>query len=241
MATITMTTIKGTIMSTDTVALYRLLTWLSPAYPVGAFSYSQGLETAVATGRVGNAAQTREWICDALQAGMVWSDAVIFVQAYRPAAASDWPALQTINEFAHAFVPSAELRLETLAQGDAFAATTGGAWHCEPIEMLARHKGPGTAYQVAVDAAAAGHRVDLAPALEAWIHAACASLISAATRLVPLGQTEGQVIMAQLEPAVRDTAERALATPLEALATCGLAAEICSMNHEIQHTRLFRS
>lgn len=228
-------------MTTDGQALYRLLTWLSPAYPVGAFAYSQGMETAIARGIVTDLASTRDWIEDGLTSGSLWSDAVIFARAQDAAQARDEKALSEINAFALAFQPAKELRLESLALGSAFLRTTQQAWPCDALARIAQTLGTETAYPLAVASAAAGHGITPAPALEAWLHAAVSNQISAALRLVPLGQSEGQTILATLEPIIAETASKAARTRLEDLTTNTIMAEICSMTHETQHTRLFRS
>ena len=226
-------------MTTDAISpLYRLLTWLSPAYPVGAFSYSQGLETAVTQGLVNDETSTEEWIEDSLTGGTQWSDAVIFASAMKA------PAIETVaavNEFALAFPVAAELRAETLAMGRAFAQTTMLAWPCDRLEAALKELRDDITYPVAVACAAAGHGIDKAQATEAWIHAGASNLVSAAVRLVPLGQTAGQRILARLEPTIVAQATAAGAKPLEDLATSTLLADICAMNHETQKTRLFRS
>lgn len=226
--------------------LYRLLTWLSPTYPVGAFAYSQGLETAIARSLVTDRASTQDWLTDSLMAGSLWSDAVIFARAHDAARDGDGPILAELNAFALAFQPALELRQETLALGSAFLRTTREAWPCAALELLAdtvgaHSKNAGPAYPLAVASAAAGHGIPAEPALEAWLHAGVSNLISAAIRLVPLGQSDGQRILAALEPAIAETATRAAATPLEALTTNNLMAEICAMTHETQQPRLFRS
>lgn len=226
-------------MTTDAISpLYRLLTWLSPAYPVGAFSYSQGLETAVTQGLVNDEASTEEWIEDSLTGGTQWSDAVIFANALKS------PTIETVtavNEFALAFPAAAELRAETLAMGRAFAQTTMLAWPCDWLEAALKELGDDITYPVAVACAAAGHGIAKDQATEAWIHAGASNLVSAAVRLVPLGQSAGQRILASLEPTIVDQAKAARLTPLEDLATSTLLADICAMNHETQKTRLFRS
>jgi urease accessory protein len=222
-------------------ALYRLLTWLSPSYPVGAFAYSQGLEGAITQGYVRDPATTRGWIEDSLTAGCLWSDSVIFARAHAAANDDNADALAAICTFARAFQPTAELKLETLALGNAFLGVTRQTWPCEALARLEQMAGPNVVYPVAVAAAAAGHCVALEPSLEGWLHAAVSSQISAAIRLVPLGQSEGQRILADLEKVIAATALKARQTELEDLTTCTLMAEICSMSHETQHTRLFRS
>lgn len=237
-----MGTATGTPMTREaSPALYRLLTWLSPAYPVGAFAYSQGLEAAIARGLVTDRASAQDWLTDSLTAGSLWSDTVIFARAQEAAQSGDGPTLAEINAFALAFQPALELRQETLALGNAFLRTTREAWPCATLELLADTVGENPAYPLAVACAAAGHGIAAEAALEAWLHAGVSNLISAAIRLVPLGQSDGQRILAALEPIIAEAAARAAATPLEALTTNSLMAEICAMTHETQQPRLFRS
>lgn len=241
-AAITIMIMQATAMATShNPGLYRLLTWLSPSYPVGAFSYSQGLETAIAQDIVQDTASLRAWIESSLSGGTLWSDAAIFASAHEAAPVVGSASLTEVVEFAAAFQPSAELRLETMAQGDAFLKVTMQAWPCGALEKLMRIKCRDIAYPVAVGCAAAGHGIGLNAALDAWVHAAVSNLVSAAIRLVPLGQTQGQEVLASVEPAVSDVVELAQQTLLCDLATNNLVAEICSMQHETQTTRLFRS
>ena len=215
-------------------ALYRLMTWLSPSFPVGAFSYSQGLEAAIAARLVTSEDSMHAWLEDSLSGGPLWSDAVLFARAHEAATAHRHAALIDCANFAVSFQPTAELRMETLAQGEAFMTA-------KRYTTLSQATGLRLAYPVAVAMAAASHDVDGRASLHAWLHAAVSSLVSAAMRLVPLGQTQGQRLLAGLEMAIIDTRNEALQTPLSGLTTRCLMADICSMNHETQHTRLFRS
>ncbi len=238
----TITSLTSTTMGTsEGAALYRLLTWLSPSYPVGAFAYSQGIETAVARGLIGDSVAALEWMEDSVSAGSLWSDAVIFARAHDAARMLDGWALENINGIAHAFQPTAELRLETLALGRAFLGVTLAAWPCPALDLIARIPGEDIVYPLAVAAAAAGHGVGPGPAVQAFLHAGAANLVSAAIRLVPLGQTDGQRIMARLEAPIAMAVEKARHVPLDDLSTACLMAEICCMSHETQVTRLFRS
>lgn len=221
--------------------LYRLLTWLSPSYPVGAFSYSQGLETAIAKELVRDVSSLQAWIESSLSGGTLWSDAVLFACAHEAAPVVGSGSLSEVVEFAAAFQPSAELRLETMAQGDAFIKVTMQAWPCGALEKLIRIRRREIAYPVAVGCAAAGHNIGLNAALDAWVHAGVSNLVSAAIRLVPLGQTQGQQVLAYVEPAIADVVVLAQETMLCDVATNNFVAEICSMQHETQTTRLFRS
>lgn len=225
----------------SSASLYRLMAWLSPSYPVGAFSYSSGIEWAVEAGDIKDADSLRRWLAVILSEGGGFCDAVFFVHAYRSLADTDDRALRAVAELAAAFAPSKERHLESMAQGAAFIEATCAAWPCAALDRLkAAWTGP-VAYPVAVGAAAAGHAIALEPVLNAFLHAVTANLISAGVRLVPLGQTDGQRVLAALEPVVEAAAQRALTTRLDDVGSAALRADLASLHHETQYTRLFRS
>jgi urease accessory protein len=221
-------------------ALYRLLTWLSPAYPLGAFSYSHGIEYAVEIGLVADRASLGDWVGDILRRGAGRSDSALLAAAWR---AADGPheALDEIADLAAAWRGSAEMALENAAQGAAFLSTTRAAWPHPMLDDLAARRGAAISLPVAVGVACAAHKVPLAPALAAYLHGFAANLVSAGLRLVPLGQTDGQRIIADLEPVIADAARYAMTTPLDAVGTAAPIVDWCSMRHETQYTRLFRS
>ena len=217
------------------------MAWLSPAYPVGAFSYSSGLEWAVEAGDVTDAETLRRWLAVVIAEGGGFCDAVFFAHAHATSAAAAAPALRGVAELAAAFAPSKERHLETTAQGNAFVAATRAAWPCAALDRLtAAWDGP-VAYPVAVAVAVAGHGIALEPALLAYLHTLAASLISAGVRLIPLGQSDGQRVLAALEPVVAATAQRAPGVPLDEVGGAAFRADLASMRHETQYTRLFRS
>lgn len=217
------------------------MAWLSPAYPVGAFSYSGGIEWAVEAGDIKDAETLKRWLAVIIAEGGAFCDAVFFVHAHRAATASDDKALHEVAELAAAFAPSRERHLETTAQGRAFMEATRAAWPCAALDRLvAAWDGP-IAYPVAVGVAAAGHGIAAEPALGAYLHAVAANLISAGVRLIPLGQTDGQRLLAALEPVVTATAARAWQTPLDKVGGAAFRADLATMRHETQYTRLFRS
>jgi len=222
-------------------ALYRLMAWLSPAYPVGAFSYSSGLEWAVESSDITDAGTLRVWLAATFTAGGGFCDAVFFVHAHRAAAADDPAALRAVAELAAAFAPSKERHLETTAQGAAFLAATRAAWPTAALDRLASVWDGPVAYPVAVAVTCAGHGIAVAPSLAAYLHALAANQISAGVRLIPLGQTDGQRVLARLEPVIAAAAQRALATPLDEVGSATPRADIAGMRHETQYTRLFRS
>ena len=225
-----------TIMNKD---LYPLMTWLSPSFPVGAYSFSHGLENAVETGLVTDAASARRWIADLLVLGDGHADLVFLAHAW--AAGNDEDALYEVHEMALAFQPSKEILLESTAQGSSFLKTVANTWPCAAVALLQSIAGDSVAYPVAIGAVARAHDVDRDATLAAYGHAFVANLVSAAIRLVPLGQTDGQKITAHLQPDVSAEAARAAVTPLHSVTSSCLMADITSMQHEVQYTRLFRS
>jgi urease accessory protein len=239
MGTIIMTT--GTDKSDAAAALYRLMAWLSPAYPIGAFSYSSGIEWAVEAGDITDARTLEGWLAVMIGEGGGFCDAVFFVHAFRAIAGGDDALLRKVAELAAAFAPSKERHLETTAQGRAFLDTTRAAWPTPALDRLLAVWNGAIALPVAVGVACAGHGVPLDPALRAYLHAMTANLISTGVRLIPLGQTDGQRVLAALEPVVETTAQRALVTGLDEVGGAAFRADLASMRHETQYARLFRS
>ena len=225
----------------EPAALYRLMAWLSPAFPIGAFSYSSGIEWAVEAGDIGDAASLQEWLTVMTADGGGFCDAVLFVHAHRAVSASDDSGLKVVAELAAAFTSSKERHLETTAQGRAFLDTARAAWPCAAFDRLLTAWNGDIALPVVVGVACAGHGVPLQPGLSAYLHAIGANLISAGVRLVPLGQTDGQRVLAALEPVVARTVQRALPTALDDIGSAAFRADISIMRHETQYTRLFRS
>lgn len=226
---------------TTEAALYRLMTWLSPSYPLGAFSYSHGLEYAIEAGLVRDGPGLAAWIATVLEAGAGVSDSALLAAAWSAATVRDDAALDEIVALAQAWRGTAETALESAAQGAAFLATTRAAWPHPWLDALAlRHRGA-VALAVAVGAAGAVHEVPLPALLTAYLHAFAANLVSAGVRLIPLGQSEGQHVIAGLEPVVARLAQRSEATPIAEIGTAAPFVDWCSMQHETQYTRLFRS
>jgi urease accessory protein len=225
----------------EAAALYRLMTWLSPSFPVGAFSYSSGIEWAVEAGDIGDAASLRDWLASMLAAGAGFCDGVFLAHAQRAALLRDDEVLRDIAELAAAFVPSRERQLETSAQGRAFIDIARAAWNCDGLDRMISCCDGAIVYPVAVGLVSAAHRVPLAPTMHAFLHALVSNWISSGARLVPLGQTDSQRLLALLEPVVGATGKRALDASLDDLGSATFRADLASMRHETQYTRLFRS
>ena len=223
-------------------ALYRLLAWLSPAYPIGGFSYSHGIETAVEEGLVINRPSLVAWLQTVLGAGTGRVDGVLFAAAWRAAEAKDWPAFDAVAERAAAWRGTSEMALESRQQGGSFLSITRTAWLHADLDAAHERLNGEIALPVAVALAAAAHGIALEAALEGYLHAFTANLISAAVRVVPLGQTDGQIALASLEGAVHKAVAAALVvTDLGEVGTATPLLDWCSMRHETQYTRLFRS
>ncbi len=218
-------------MPTD-ARLLRLLTWLSPAFPVGAFGYSHGLETAIREGVVTDARELSRWIASLLEHGSGWTDAVLARAAWTAVTAEDHAALDAIAELGEALAPCLERHRETMAQGEAFL-TAVAAWRPPPILNAP--------YAVAVGAAAGAAGIPLEPALTAWLHAFAANLISVAVRAIPLGQSDAVAVIAGLETVILKVATRAAASTLDDLGQVALLSDIAAMRHETLPGRLFIS
>jgi urease accessory protein len=225
----------------EAAELYRLMTWLSPSFPVGAFSYSSGIEWAAEAGDIGDAASLRDWLAAMLAEGSGFCDGVFLAQAHRAASARDDGALRDVAELAAAFVPSRERHLETSAQGRAFVDIARAAWNCDGLDQLISWCDGIIVYPVAVGVVSAAHAIPLASTMHAFLHALTSNWISAGARLIPLGQTDSQRVLALLEPVVVATASRALDASLDDLGSATFRADLASMRHETQYTRLFRS
>lgn len=210
-------------------ALLTLTQWFSPSYPVGAFSYSHGLEWAVEARDVTDADGFQRWLGDILTYGAGRNDAILLTCGYHCEDPSEW---QDIDDLARALAPSKERLIETQLQGQAFAKTTSDIW---PVGL------PDLTYPVAVGAAARAMSLPLEHTLALYLQAFAGNLTSAAMRLVPLGQTEGQRVLTAMATVCVEIAETAQTQTIDDLGACSFLADIASMKHETQYTRLFRT
>jgi urease accessory protein len=226
--------------SLSNFGLYRLLAWLSPAFPVGAFSYSHGLEAAAESGAVRDRTSLQAWIAAVLVAGSGRIDADVLRDAHRAAEAGDLAGLAAVNQHGLAYRATAELALETAAQGEAFLATCRAAWLDELLDRWAA-AGESICYAAAIGVATARAGVPLDDALLGYLQVMAANLVSVGLRLGIVGQTDGQRIMAALEPVVVAAARDAVTRDPADFGAAAFAVDLASMAHETQYTRLFRS
>lgn len=215
---------------------YKLLTWLSPSFPVGAYAYSHGVEFAIEHGLVTDADSATAWLSDLITEGSGQVDLVLMAHAYEITETGD--ALDALLALGSAFWPSVEIRKETLAQGDAFLRTIRTCWPAPIFDALEDEALP---YPIIVGLAARAHGLTLVPAMTGFAHAFVANLASAIVRLIPLGQTDGQRVTAALQSPIAVAVPRAADTSLDDIASTTMVSDICSMQHETQYTRLFRS
>jgi urease accessory protein len=209
--------------------LLTLTQWLSPAYPVGAFAWSHGLEAAVAAGQVTDAPSLEDWLAVVVEHGAGRSDAILLAAAHGAPSA---PALAVVAELAAALAPSAERRAETLGQGAAFAATTRAVCGLCLPDM---------AYPVAVGRAAALMGIPVLPVAQVWLQSVVSNLVAATQRLMPLGQTAAQGVLYRLTPLCAGVAGQAVGQGIDDIGSTAFAVDIAAMRHEVQPMRIFRS
>ncbi|MEP9386663.1 urease accessory protein UreF [Mesorhizobium sp. KR9-304] len=224
----------ATTMPDATAAQLRLMAFLSPAFPVGGFSYSHGLERAAHDGLLPDADALREWLSDLIAFGSGWNDAVLFAEADRRT--RDGGDIVELAELAEALAGSQERHRESMLQGAAFIAAAR-AWPHAVLERLPAD----CPYCVAAGAILGAHRVPLETALAAWLQAFAMNLVQAAIRLGVTGQQGAMSVIAALEPVILDAARRAQSSTLDDLGSATLLSEIVAMKHETQTSRLFRS
>ena len=221
----------GRPRGTSITDLLHLQTWLSPAFPTGAFAYSHGLEWAVETHDISDAASLEVWLSDVIGHGTGRADAILLRLAHR--AANNPARLNEIAALARATSASRERREEALAQGAAFQRAAAN-WAVLDVPN-------DTPYAVAVGAMAGAYGIDEDTTAAAYLQAFATNLISAAVRLVPLGQTDGLKTLAALEPIILKTAIETKPSGPDDLGGCAFRSDIAAMRHETQYTRLFRS
>lgn len=224
-------------------ALLLLQAWLSPAFPVGGYSYSHGLEYAVEAGALPDRAALQNWIEGILLFGAGRSDALLIRETHRSVSAQELTRCDEIVDFAAAFRGTSELALEASAQGAAFLKALLAGWPeyavLAPLQGWITGKRP--VYAVAFGAAAAVAGIDVRQAIVAYLHAFCSNLVSAALRLMPIGQSDGLACLANLSRALPALADALDLVPFDDIGSAALMIDVCSMRHETQYTRLFRS
>lgn len=224
--------------------LLRLMAWLSPAFPVGAFSYSHGLEYAVEAGRVTDRETLFAWSSEILCQGSGRIDSFLFRASYEAAAKRDRDLMVWALERGDTMRATRELGVEAEGQGRAFLDMVSGPWPAPEYEWLRDVAGElhrPVVYPVAVAVAAAAYKIPERAALTAYLHGFGANLVSAGVRLIPLGQSDGLHTIAALEPVIQRAVTAAMIAVRVDIGSGTLMADWASARHETQYTRLFRS
>jgi urease accessory protein len=226
------------------LALLRLQSWLSPAFPTGSYSYSHGIEWAVEAGHIYDRKSLVDWLEADLCYGSGRNEAIFFIEAWRSATDDDCEKLLEIAELGAAFRSTSEFALETSQQAMACLATLRRVWPDPRLESLSVFLSEfriAPVLSVVLGARAAREKIPATLALPAFLQSYLANLVTAGVRLVPLGQTDGQLVIADLEPAVLTMAAEAEQMTIHDLGSAAFMVDLASASHETQYTRLFRS
>jgi urease accessory protein len=226
------------------LALLRQQSWLSPAFPTGSYSYSHGIEWAVESGHIHDRKSLVDWLEADLCYGSGRNEAILFIEAWRCAKENKCDDLLKIAELAAAFRGTSEFALETSQQAASCLATLRRVWPDSLIETLSdllSELGISPVLSIVLGVRAARQDIPATLSLPAFLQSYLANLITAGVRLVPLGQTDGQLAIAELEPAVLRVAGQAGCATIHDLGSAGFIVDLISASHETQYTRLFRS
>lgn len=220
-----MVMIMGTdVMTSAAEQMLILQNWFSPAFPIGAFSYSGGLETAIARGDVHDRDSLASWIRTVLSHGSVFTDAVFLKAAWKG---------EPVNDLCLALCAGAERHQETTELGAAFSRIMR---ETQDIDLP-----PGLAYPVAVGMAARQLGLDGEATVAAFLQGACMNQISVAVRAVPIGQIDGQACLVSLLPAIEQAVTKAMEMDVEEVGSFALAADLCTIEHETAIQRIYRT
>jgi len=198
--------------------------WFSPAFPIGAFSYSTGLESAIAKSSVGSWQELQSWLSMALHHGAAQTDAVIVARAFEGG---------DVNDLCLSLCVGGERHLETTELGQAFTQIVNAT---HGLDLAA-----GLAYPVAVGHAGAGVGLDQGQLVSAFLQSWCANQISVAVRAIPIGQLDGQQCLVALMPDINEATITALATPADQIGSFATGAELASLEHEAAEQRIYRT
>ena len=220
---------------------HLLFVWLSPSFPVGGYAYSHGLEMAANRGFVKSRIDLQGWISDLVTLGSLRSDLILLAAAYRHVRVRDDRALAEANAMALALQPSSERFLETTQQGRSFLSAVGAGWPVPSLVLAAALFDHEVAYSIAVGVAAAAHGVPLGATLGAYAFSFVTNLTSASIRLGIVGQTDAQAVIAAVSESVLSTVQFAETAGLNEIGSATFSSDLCSLEHETQYSRLFRS
>ena len=222
------------------VALLRLLQLASPALPVGAYSYSEGLEALAEAGRLSDRDALESWLLQELRYGAIRVDTAVMVRAYRACQLDDWDGLGNWNRWLSAARETEELRHQSLQMGRSLLRLLQDLHLVELTQSIVLQK-DGCHFAVAFALAAVRWQIDLPSAMLGYLHSWASNLVNVGVKLIPLGQTAGQQLLLQLQPTIECAVEEVLLLQDDDLGSCSWGLALASMAHETQYSRLFRS
>jgi urease accessory protein len=223
----------------DNLSLLHLLQITNTALPVGAYSYSEGLESLVEAKVIHDRTTLKHWLEQELRYGAIRIEAAIMLRGYRATEIGDLETLDYWNNWVKAARETAELRQQSWQMGHALRRLLE---NLEPqVSKEFNSLSQGSSFAIAFSIIAAHWQIDPSAAILGYLHSWATNLISACIRLIPLGQTTGQQLLCQLHSSIIETSQEILALNDDDLSSCGWGLTLASMAHEIQYSRLFRS
>jgi len=219
-------TLKVPMYTPTDSKLITVMQWLSPAFPIGGFAYSHGLEWAINKGYVSNREELQKWVSDLLEYGSLKNDAILIklvLQGSDP---------KEINELALALCSASERLSETQLQGGAFCKIMREVWSLEIDELT---------LPIALALAAKNESIDQNLVVPAYLHSFCSNLISVAMRLIPIGQTDGQKTLRELSPLISDSVRAVAKSDKDDLGSACFLSDVSAMQHEYLQPRVFKT
>ena len=222
-------------------SLYYLLTWFSPSYPIGSYAYSHGLEYAVESKVIKDISDLSSWINDFLIFGSGYNDGILISCGYNAVVDNDINKLEEISQIGKAFKPSKEIALESNQQGISFVHTVSSSLKSDKFDSLIKIVKENISFPIVVACAGATCKVNKLDLINAYLHAFVSNIISAALRLMSIGQTESQILLIKFKKEVELLTKNIISKNIDDLGSSVLIGEWSSANHEKQYSRLFRS
>ena len=219
-------TLKVPMYTPTNSKLITVMQWLSPAFPIGGFAYSHGLEWAINKGYVSNREELHKWVSDLLEYGSLKNDAILIKLVLKGSDPKE------INELALALCSASERLSETQLQGGAFCKIMREVWSLEMDEL---------ALPIALALAAKNENIDQNLVVPAYLHSFCSNLISVAMRLIPIGQTDGQKTLRELSPLISDSVRAVAKSDKDDLGSACFLSDVSAMQHEYLQPRVFKT
>ncbi|NEP81046.1 MAG: urease accessory protein UreF [Okeania sp. SIO3B3] len=227
--------------------LLCLLQLASPALPVGAYSYSEGIEVLVTTGKISDYDSLKNWLIDSLKFGSIRLEAALIVRAYRETNSGNLQLLNNWNNWATAVKETEELRLQSLQMGRTLIRLFMNIQPDLSTELMKfiqnklETETDFCNFAIAYGLISACWKIEIETAILGYLHSWATNLVNAGVKLIPLGQTVGQKLLWELQNQIVLSAKEILKLKDDELNSCSWGLSLASMAHEVQYTRLFRS